>query len=330
MFQRHRCLPQSVGPIVSKDSSRLPPSLSLSIDDLLLLFRLSPALDLRRESLLLCWLLSHQMAAIGGPLRSKLRLSVSSLLHHDIMRIPILKHYISSYSSAPSSFNHTTKTIYNICHCQHQFHTSLRPRYYHDGRPRGSLWRGKKMIGKEALFVILGLKRVKDDEEKLDKFVKTHVSRLLKMDMVAVLNELERQEEVDLAVKMFWVIQKQDWYQPDVYLYKDLIIALSKSKKMDEAMKLWESMKKENLYPDSQTYTEVIRGFLSFGSPGDAMNIYEDMKQSPDPPDELPFRILLKGLLPHPLLRNKVKQDFEEIFPDQSIYDPPQEIFGLR
>lgn len=129
---------------------------------------------------------------------------------------------------------------------------------------------------------------------------------------------------------MFWVIQKQDWYTPDVYLYKDLIISLSKAKKMDEAMKLWESMKKENLYPDSQTYTEVIRGFLSFGSPGDAMNIYEDMKQSPDPPDELPFRILLKGLLPHPLLRNKVKQDFEEIFPDRSIYDPPEEIFGLR
>ena len=129
---------------------------------------------------------------------------------------------------------------------------------------------------------------------------------------------------------MFWVIQKQDWYTPNVYLYKDLIIALSKSKKMDEAMQLWESMKKENLYPDSQTYTEVIRGFLRFGSPGDAMNIYKDMKQSPDPPDELPFRILLKGLLPHPLLRNKVKQDFEEIFPDQSIYDPPEEIFGLR
>nr|GEX69805.1 hypothetical protein [Tanacetum cinerariifolium] len=87
---------------------------------------------------------------------------------------------------------------------------------------------------------------------------------------------------------------------------------------------------KEKLYPNFQTYTEVIRGFLRFGSPGDAMNIYEDMKQSPDPPDELPFRILLKGLLPHPLLRNKVKQDFEEIFPDQSIYDPLGEIFGLR
>ena len=59
------------------------------------------------------------------------------------------------------------------------------------------------MIGKEALFVVMGLKRLKDDEEKIDKFVKTHVSRLLKMDMIAVLLEFERQEEVNLALKVF-------------------------------------------------------------------------------------------------------------------------------
>jgi pentatricopeptide repeat protein len=115
-----------------------------------------------------------------------------------------------------------------------------------------------------------------------------------------------------------------------VYLYKDLIIALAKVKKMEEAMDVWNSMKKENLFPDSQTYGEVIRGFLKFGSPADAMNIYEDMKKSPEPPEEQPFRILLKGLLPHPLLRNRVKQDFEELFPQKHIYDPPEEIFGMR
>lgn len=186
------------------------------------------------------------------------------------------------------------------------------------------------MIGKEALFVITGLKRFKKDEEKLAKFVKTHVFRLLKMDMVSVLIELERQREVSLAIKVFEVVQKQDWYKPDRYLYKDLIVALARASKMDEAMKLWDSMRRENTYPDIATYTELIRGFLRSGSPGDAMNIYEDLKKSPDPPEELPFRILLKGLLPHPLLRNKVKEDFEEIFPDQRVYDPPQDIFGLR
>lgn len=64
------------------------------------------------------------------------------------------------------------------------------------------MWRGKKLIGKEAVFVILGIKRFKDDDEKLNKFVKSHVKRLLKTDMIAVLAELERQGEVELALKV--------------------------------------------------------------------------------------------------------------------------------
>ncbi|PKA52720.1 Pentatricopeptide repeat-containing protein [Apostasia shenzhenica] len=206
----------------------------------------------------------------------------------------------------------------------------LLQRLYHDGRPRGPLWRGKKLIGKEALFVIQGLKRFKENEEKLDKFTKLHVLRLLKMDKIAVLNELERQEEVGLAFKMFNIIKKENWYKPDVYVYKDLVVALARRQKMEEAMRVWESLKGDELFPDSQTYAEVIRGFLRYGSPADAMNIYEDMKKSPYPPEELPFRILLKGLLPHPLLRNRVKQDFLELFPERHIYDPLEETFGMQ
>ena len=82
-------------------------------------------------------------------------------------------------------------------------------REYHDGRPRGPLWRGKKLIGKEALFVISGLKRFKDDEDKLPKFIKTHVLRLLKMDLIAVLTELERQQEVSLALTVFFLLPLQ-------------------------------------------------------------------------------------------------------------------------
>ena len=61
---------------------------------------------------------------------------------------------------------------------------------------------------------------------------------------------------------MFRSIQKEDWYKPDVYMYKDLIIALAKCKKMDVAMEIWNNMRDEKLFPDSQTYAEVIRGFL--------------------------------------------------------------------
>jgi hypothetical protein len=100
--------------------------------------------------------------------------------------------------SSALSFRHIVVSVFeykNVC---------VGYREYHDGRPRGPLWRGKKLIGKEALYVISGLKRFKDDEEKLPKFIKTHVLRLLKMDLIAVLTELERQQEVSLALIVFF------------------------------------------------------------------------------------------------------------------------------
>ncbi|KAK4762465.1 hypothetical protein SAY86_008233 [Trapa natans] len=74
-------------------------------------------------------------------------------------------------------------------------------RWFHDGRPRGPLWRGKKLIGKEALFVVQGLKRLKGDGGSSTGLFVPMCLRLLKLDMVAVLGELQRQGEVSLAIK---------------------------------------------------------------------------------------------------------------------------------
>ncbi|KAF5744560.1 pentatricopeptide repeat-containing protein [Tripterygium wilfordii] len=180
-------------------------------------------------------------------LRSKLPIVTSFLLQNLSRKTPVRRFLM------PLSPERFTSRL-QFCKPNGDF------RQFHDGRPRGPLWRGKKLIGKEALLVILGLKRFKDDEERLDKFIKTHVLRLLKMDMIAVLSELERQEDVFLACKIFRIIQKQDWYKPDVFLYKDLIMALAKGKKLDQVMELWEMMRKENLFPDCQTFTKLFGG----------------------------------------------------------------------
>jgi hypothetical protein len=57
------------------------------------------------------------------------------------------------------------------------------------------------------------------------------------------------------------------------------------------------------------------------------MDIYEEMRQSPDPPISLPFRVILKGLIPFPELREEVKDDFLELFPDMIVYDPAEDLF---
>eukprot|EP01018_Ginkgo_biloba_P000149 Gb_32807 [translate_table: standard] len=199
------------------------------------------------------------------------------------------------------------------------------------GIPNLSLWRGKKKImGREGLFVVQELKRFKQDNKRTENFMKTQVARLLKSDLLAVLAEFQRQDEVSLALKIFDVVRKEIWYRPDMFLYKDMLIMLAKNKKREEAMQVWEDMKKEDIHVDVHTYADIIRAFLEHELPSEAMSIYEEMRQSPDAPLELPYRVILKGLLPYPLLRNKVKQDFQELFPDIHIYDPPEDMFDER
>jgi hypothetical protein len=50
-------------------------------------------------------------------------------------------------------------------------------------------------------FGVLRSEQFKRDKERLSEFIKRHMARLLKADNLAMLGELERQEEVDLPVK---------------------------------------------------------------------------------------------------------------------------------
>jgi len=123
---------------------------------------------------------------------------------HHRLTSAFLTQFTSNSTKTIRDISSALSSTHFITSFEHKNVTGFRE--YHDGRPRGPLWRGKKLIGKEALYVISGLKRFKDDEEKLPKFIKTHVLRLLKMDLIAVLTELERQQEVSLALKVSFLL----------------------------------------------------------------------------------------------------------------------------
>ncbi|KAD6118757.1 hypothetical protein E3N88_10028 [Mikania micrantha] len=112
-----------------------------------------------------------------------------------------------------------------------------------------SIWRRKKEMGKEGLIIAKELKRLESSPARLDRFIKSHVSRLLKSDLVSILFEFQRQDLVFLSLK------------------------------------------------------------------------------APDPPLSLPYRVIMKGLLPYPELRERVKLDFLQLFPDMIVYDPPEDLF---
>lgn len=193
--------------------------------------------------------------------------------------------------------------------------------------PSLSIWRRKKEIGKEGLIVAKELKRLQSNPVRLDRFIKSHVSRLLKSDLVSVLAEFQRQDQVFLCMKLYNVVRKEIWYRPDMFFYRDMLMMLARNKNVDEVRHVWEDLKREEVLFDQHTYGDIVRAFLDSGLPSEAMEIYDEMRRSPDPPLSLPFRVILKGLIPYPELRERVKDDFLELFPGMIVYDPPEDLF---
>ncbi|XP_008776281.3 pentatricopeptide repeat-containing protein At1g62350 [Phoenix dactylifera] len=194
--------------------------------------------------------------------------------------------------------------------------------------PSLSIWRRKKEMGKEGLFVVQQLKRLASvGGPRLEQFMRSHVSRLLRTDLFAVLAEFQRQDHVFLSMKIYDSVRKEIWYRPDMYFYRDMLMMLARNKNVKETKQVWADLKSEGVHIDQHTYGDIVRAFSDGGLPVLAMEIYDDMRSSPDPPLSLPFRVILKGLIPYPELREKVKQDFLELFPDMIVYDPPEDLF---
>ncbi|MBA0817171.1 hypothetical protein Gohar_001758 [Gossypium harknessii] len=115
-----------------------------------------------------------------------------------------------------------------------------------------------------------------------------------------------------------------------MFFYRDMLMMLARNRKVDESRRVWEDLKKEQVLFDQHTFGDLVRVYLDSGLPSEAMDIYDEMRRSPDPPLSLPFRVILKGLIPYPELREKVKDDFLELFPDMIVYDPPEDLFEDR
>ncbi|XP_022930047.1 pentatricopeptide repeat-containing protein At1g62350 [Cucurbita moschata] len=231
--------------------------------------------------------------------------------------------------------NSATSTIhvYRLTHCtffeHHRPQQQLLLRFITGSAssPSLSIWRRKKEMGKEGLIVVKELKRIQSNLIRLDRFISSHVSRLLKSDLVAVLVELQRQNQVFLCMKLYNVVRKEVWYRPDMFFYRDMLMMLAKNKRVEETKQVWEDLKGEGVLFDQHTFGDIMRAYLDNAMPSEAMDIYREMRQSPDRPLSLPFRVILKGLVPYPELREQVKDDFLELFPDMIVYDPPEDLF---
>ncbi|KAH0776761.1 hypothetical protein KY290_008172 [Solanum tuberosum] len=156
------------------------------------------------------------------------------------------------------------------------------------------MWRSR-VLSSEAIQAVQSVKLAKS-ADKLEEMLKNKLSRLLKADVLDTLNELQRQNEVHLALKVFNFVRDEEWYTPDLSLFNSMIMMLGKNKFIEMAEQLFVHMIKEGLQPDSRTYTELIGAYFRVDLIEKAMEMYELMKISGFCPDKLTMSILIRNL----------------------------------
>ncbi|GAB4859098.1 hypothetical protein Ancab_010563 [Ancistrocladus abbreviatus] len=180
--------------------------------------------------------------------------------------------------------------------------------------PRKPLWRSR-VLSTEAIQAVQSLKLAKSSSSKLEEVFSTRLSRLLKADLLDTLSELQRQNELDLALKVFEFLRNESWYTPDPSAYSDMILLLGKSKLIHEAEALFTKLKEDGLQPDTRAYTELIGAYLQMNMLEKALETYESMKTSGCLPDKLTFMILIRNLekAGQEELATAVKRECEEL-----------------
>lgn len=169
----------------------------------------------------------------------------------------------------------------------------------------------------ESIQAVQSLKLAKTPS-KLEHVFNTKLTRLLKADLLDTLAELQRQNELHLALKVFDFVKKESWYTPDLSLYYDMILLLGKNKLVKEAEELFDELRKEGLQPDTRSYTELIGAYFQVDMVEKAMETYNQMKSSGCAPDKLTLMIMVKNMEKAGEKEHvaSVKKDFEEYVDD--------------
>ncbi|XP_024019846.1 pentatricopeptide repeat-containing protein At1g62350 isoform X2 [Morus notabilis] len=158
--------------------------------------------------------------------------------------------------------------------------------------PRKQMWRSR-VLSTEAIQAVQALKLAKPSPMKLDEVFGGRLSRLLKADLLDALEELQRQNELDLALKF---VRKEVWYKPDLSLYSDMIRLLGKNNLLEMAEELFRELKEEGLEPNTRVFTEMIGAYIQLGMVEKTMETYGLMKTSGCAPEKLTFTILIRNL----------------------------------
>ncbi|KAK4788810.1 hypothetical protein SAY86_020129 [Trapa natans] len=163
---------------------------------------------------------------------------------------------------------------------------------------RRPLQRGRDLSG-EAIQAVQALKRANGRccHVSLQRALDFNFRRLLKLDMIAVLRELLRQNECALALEVFEDIRKEHWYRPQVSLYAEAIESLASNGLLDQVKTLYFELRRESgVGLEIESFNSLLRTFTSFSLTELALDCYNFMNEVGCIPEVTSFRILISGL----------------------------------
>ncbi|KAD4585266.1 hypothetical protein R6Q59_036066 [Mikania micrantha] len=178
---------------------------------------------------------------------------------------------------------------------------------------RGPLHKGRT-LSIEAIHAVQSLKRsLRLDPTNNDAVSKT-LSRLVKSDLVATFNELLRQDQFDLALKVFTAIRSESWYKTDLNLHAKLVSAMASKGMMDQIDQLMSDVKPEDVISaGGKGLVTLVKALLAADRAESTVRVYEMMKcggwRCDSQADEYVGKVLSRGL--RRLGKNKVADEID-------------------
>ncbi|KAJ0816717.1 putative tetratricopeptide-like helical domain superfamily, protein THYLAKOID ASSEMBLY 8 [Helianthus annuus] len=178
---------------------------------------------------------------------------------------------------------------------------------------RGPLYKGRT-LSIEAIQAVQSLKRSHRSDPTNNDTVSRTLSRLVKSDLIAAFNELIRQDQFDLAVKVFSAIRSEDWYKTDLNLYAKLVSAMASKGMTDEIDRLMCDVEPSDVVSaEGKGLVTVIKALLAADRAESTVRIYEMMKaggwRCNSSADDYVGKVLSRGL--RRLGKNKVADEID-------------------
>ncbi|KAF8388953.1 hypothetical protein HHK36_025636 [Tetracentron sinense] len=166
---------------------------------------------------------------------------------------------------------------------------------------RGPIVRGR-ILSTEAIQAVQALKRAqRGDETKIDELVSKTLARLIKNDLIASLNELLRQDQSQLALKVFSAVRSEIWYKTDCSLYAEMVMMLARNGMLEEIDRLISEMDGDGFDSgDDRGLARLIKALIAAKRTESTIRVYGLMKKcgwgSKIKADEYVVQVLSRGL----------------------------------